>query len=532
MKQVNGSSKHTWRHGVWLLPVLLVMTAAGCRSTIAAREFPQIPSHAIGQDVKTSLGDALAADVAAHRGRSGFRVLKTGSSSYAARLGLIEAAEKTLDLQYYSIHDDLTANLLLEAVIRAARRGVRIRLLIDGINVGEVQDVFSVLDEFKNLEIRVFNPFATRDDGLTGRLMKALTDIDSINYRMHNKALVADNQMAIIGGRNLGDEYFEENTDVTFKDIDILTAGPITADISASFDDYWNNEKAVPIGQLQRPRRDPALRQRLQQALAAEWDRVATTQKGARLLNGRIADRLKDVDDLRLTWARAEVVADKPEKVTRDAGNNTSPPMRRLGRVLAGAKKEFVAVSPYFVPRDEGVAYLQSLRDRGLAVRVLTNSLASTDVVAVHTGYRRYRPAVAKMGVELYEMKPIDGQRPRQRLLGSSAPAAASLHAKVYVADRRDVMIASFNLDPRSIELNTEIAVLIHSPAIAAEMIDMFDEVASPDTSYRILATDRGIVWRTREKGRMVDLTSEPQAGFWRGLQTNLMSVLPIEGSL
>lgn len=513
--------------------VLALLLMPGCRSTEAAREAPQVPSHAIAQDEKTTLGDALAADVAAHPGMSGFRILKTGSESYAMRLGLIQAAEKTLDLQYYSIHDDVTSNLLLEAVVRAAQRGVRVRLLIDGINVGAVADTFSVLDEFKNVQIRVFNPFATRDDGLVGRMVTALTDLDSVNRRMHNKTLIADNQMSIMGGRNLGDEYFEENPDVTFRDIDILTAGPITAAISKSFDDYWNHKDAVPMGQLERPRRDPLLIRQTRAELAAHWEKTLKTEKGAKLLKSSIAARLKDAD-IPLTWARAEVAVDTPHKIDPDSGNDHSRPLNRLDALLDHAEKEFIAVSPYFVPREEGVEWIKGLIARGIDVRIITNSLASTDVVAVHTGYRRYRDDVVKSGAELYEMKPIAGDKPRQRLIGKSAPAAASLHAKVYVVDRKETMIGSFNLDPRSVELNTEIALVIHSVPLSLEMVEMFEEVIDPATSYRVTLDDsrEEVVWQTEKDGRMMESRSEPAAGFWRGLQSRVMALLPIEDSL
>jgi putative cardiolipin synthase len=505
---------------------------ASCRTSVAAREFPQTPSHAIGQDEKTRLGENLREDIAANPGKSGFRLLTQGSLSFAARLGLIQAAEKTIDLQYYSMHDDMTSNLLLEAVVRAAQRGVRVRLLLDGIHTGDVEGTLAVLSEFKNIEIRIFNPFATRDDGLGGRVLKALTDIESVNYRMHNKALIADNQMAIIGGRNLGDEYFEENTNLTFRDIDILTAGPVTAGISRSFDDYWNDRQAQPIGRLQRPDHDPVKRQRLRAAMTAEWQKAEQSPDGALMLGKRFSERLRD-DDVRLTWAAADVVVDAPEKTQRDAEENSSMPLRRLEALLRAAKSEFIAVSPYFVPQEEGVNYLRDLVARGIRVRVVTNSLASTDVVAVHTGYRRYREDVVAAGVELYEMKPIGGDRPRQRLLGTSAPASASLHAKAYVVDRKEVMIGSFNLDPRSAELNTEIALAIHSPELAAELVKMFEEVTDAESSYRVEAQDGGLVWRgVDETGKAVEKKREPDAGFWRSIQMNLMSVLPIEDSL
>lgn len=514
--------------------IALVCLTQGCQSSRAAKEFPQIPSFAISQDESTSIGVALREDAATHPGQSGFRLLARGSESYVARLGLIGAAEKTLDLQYYSMHDDTTANLLIEAIVRAAQRGVRIRFLIDSINVSEVLETMSILDEFRNVEIRIFNPLVTRDDGLLRRVTRATVDLNEYNRRMHNKTLITDNQMAILGGRNLGDEYFEENTDVTFRDIDILAAGPITAAISKSFDDYWNSRDAVPIGQLKKPKRDIKEIHKVRAALAAHWEEVRKTEKGRKLLDSRLSERLKDAD-IAMIWAPAELVVDTPRKAEPGHPSaEVSRPLMRLDSLLERAESEFIAVSPYFVPRDDGVKWLGDMVRRGLKVRIVTNSLASTDVVAVHTGYRAYREDVVRSGVELYEMKAIGDKPPRQRLIGKSSPAHASLHAKVYVVDGKELMVGSFNLDPRSIELNTEISLVIHSRELSAQIVKMFDEVTAPESSYRLMIDPESdsLVWVGEEKGKPATLTGEPHPGVWRRVQTELIDLLPIEDDL
>ncbi len=510
------------------MAMMLFTALTGCSSTSAAAEYPQIPSYAISQSERTSLGAAIKDDVAKHPGKSGFRLLATGSESFAMRLALIQAAEKTLDLQYYSVHDDTTSNLLIEALVKAARRGVRIRFLLDNIALSDVDETFAVLDGMKNVEIRVFNPFATRDDGVLERMVRAVTDLGSMNHRMHNKALIGDNQFAIIGGRNLGDEYFEEHTDWTFRDLDILSAGPVTAQISKSFDRYWNSKDAIPLGQLRE--RDNSRAAEIRMELAANWEEVRRTEKGKKLLSATLAERLKD-SDVKLIWAPAELVADPPQKIDDAPDEAASKPMMRLDQLLDRADEEFIAVSSYFVPRKDGVEWLTGLAQR-MRVRILTNSLASTDVVAVHAGYRRYREELVKNGVELYEMKPIGGERPRQRLVGSKAPARASLHSKVYVVDRREVMIGSFNLDPRSIELNTEVVLVIHSPVLATQLVKMFDEVASPETSYEVVEDGDGLAWKAREKGGEVRFGSDPHPGFWRSIEADLFSLLPLEDQL
>lgn len=517
-----------------LIIVLAILFMASCELNNDVVEQQKIASYSLSYKEDTSIGKALAPEIRKYPGQSGFRVMMTGSESFEMRLALIQAAEKTLDLQYYSIHDDTTANLLLEAVMRAAKRGVRIRFLIDNISFGEVERTFSVLNEYKNVEIRVFNPLVPHNRGIIPAAIDAVSDIGSMNRRMHNKVLMSDNQMAIIGGRNLGDEYFEENSDVTFKDIDILIAGPITTNISQSFDRYWNSQEAIPVANMVTPETDIKKIEKIRNGLREHWEEVLKTPKGKKLLESNLASRLKDAD-VKLDWAPAELAVDEPSKVNQDAEDTTSKPMVRLDRLLEHAKKEFIAVSPYFIPRDDGVEWLAGIVKRGVKVKVLTNSLASTDVVIVHSGYKDYRKKIIESGIELYEMKAISGKRPEQRLIGRSAPAQAALHAKVYVIDRQDVMIGSFNLDPRSIELNTEIALVIHSKAIAAQVVKMFEEVTAPDTSYRVTLDENrngNIIWKGRENGKEVQYHSEPKSGFWRSIQEKLMSVLPVEDYL
>jgi putative cardiolipin synthase len=283
---------------------------------------------------------------------------------------------------------------------------------------------------------------------------------------------------------------------------------------------------------VEKPKRDLEAIKQTRGKLAKHWEEVRATEKGRKLLESRLYERLKDAD-IALTWAHAELVSDKPHKVDQEPEDTESKPLLRLDTMLDRAHTEFIAVSPYFVPREEGVELLSALVARGVKVSVVTNSLASTDVVAVHTGYRRYREAVVRSGVDIYEMKATGGERPEQRLIGKSAPAQASLHAKVYVIDGKDTMISSFNLDPRSIELNTEIALIIHSKEISDQVRKLFDEVILPENSYKLAINDQDkLVWRSEEEGKAVELTGEPKPGFWRSIQMNLMSVLPIENSL
>lgn len=505
----------------------------GCDTRADKPELPT-PSYAINSDSTTALGRAMQPEIIKHKGQSGFHIITTGSEGFHMRLALIRAAEKTLDLQYYGIHDDATSNLMLEALVRAAQRGVRIRFLLDNNTYGEVSRTLSILDEFKNLEIRVFNPFYTPQQSIATKVVNTITDLDNVERRMHNKALISDNQLAILGGRNLGDEYFEEKADMAFKDLDILAAGPIVTHISESFDNYWNNENTLPISQLKSHKESSERIKEIRQQLHDHWEKSAATPIGKELLLSTITEQLK-TDKFKLYWCPAELAVDDPSKIEHSPPNATSRPFSKLLSMVNKAGHSFTIISPYFVPRNDGVAWLKSLADRGIKIRVLTNSLASTDVVAVHTGYRPHREELLKAGIDLHEMKPIDGKRPKQRILAKKVPAYASLHAKVYVIDDTDVLIGSFNFDPRSIELNTEITIAIHSPELARQVLKIFDEVIAPETSYhlQLAPTGTGIIWRTTDNNdQEMDYTREPEAGFWRRLQESALSLLPLEDHL
>jgi putative cardiolipin synthase len=512
----------------------MCLVMASCVSAFKrpdASDYPRTASYAISQDVKTSLRDSLGARAKAHPGKSGFLLLPNGNQSLRMRLAMVMAAEKTIDLQYYAMHDDSAANLMLEGLLRAAERGVRVRFLIDNISLNDVDKSLSILDSNPNIQVRVFNPLATRKQGPFGFIGAAL-HLDKGVKRMHNKALISDNQISITGGRNIGDEYFDARRDVNFKDLDMLSAGPVVARVSASFDKYWNSDDSFPIRALRPGNHDGDDIAALRKALKAAWDKEFHKEKSDGVLSTDIAHDLKN-GDIKLVWAKAELSADDPEKINQDADAAVSKPLSKLETLLSGAKHEFVVVSPYFVPGDDGLAWLAGLEKRGVQVKILTNSLASTDVVAVHTGYKKYREGVVESGIDLYEFKPIAGERPRQRLFGSSAPPQASLHSKVYVIDRSVVVLGSYNLDPRSTELNTEIVTVIHSPELAAQVIRIFDQSTDPKSSYHLEMGDHGLEWVTQdEAGRSKVFTHDPGAGFVRNVETGLFSLLPIEGQL
>ncbi|KVE38433.1 phospholipase D family protein [Burkholderia sp. TSV86] len=513
---------------------------AGCATHPPATALERTVSHALPPGTSTPLADALATPERAHPGKSGFVVLPRGDEALQMRIAIARAATKTLDIQYYIAAEDTTGKLLLGAALYAADRGVRVRMLIDSLNFKDTDQLMAALDAHQNLEIRVFNPFGAVRRGMLARTANLFTRIDTFTRRMHNKAMIADNQIAIVGGRNLGDEYFNASPSLQFRDLDVLAAGPITRDVSASFDAYWASALTYPLPVLNRRHYDAKDLDATRDVLRAHW-RDNAAPYNAKPLNATPLSEQITRDELGLVWANAEFAADSPDKIAAPNDNYKSPPMQRLAELTRGAQREFLVLSPYFVPRDAGVDALGRLSARGVRVAILTNSLAATDAVAVQAGYAPYRVPMLRRGVELYEYKP-DQAHPRIRMLGSRS--RASLHAKAYVIDRKVLVIGSMNLDPRSARLNTELALVIHSPPLAGQVADLFDAATNPAVSYRVtLAPDTPgtaqtaasawpLVWTSIDDGRVHTYSIDPNAGFYRNLLAGLCRLLPIDDQL
>lgn len=505
----------------------LIATLDAYTSRPGVDRYAHPESHAIAPSQDSALRRAYAPLAALHPGLSGCALIPGGNEALLYRLALIETAEHSLDAQYYSVQDDMTGKLLLYALLKAADRGVRVRLLVDDITLRKKDPLWTLLNHHPNIELRLFNPFATEDEPYLARLRYLVTKVARFTRRMHNKAFIADNQLSIVGGRNLGDAYFDSSPDFNFRDIDALAAGPVTQEVSADFDRFWNDREAYPFAAL----RDQALSgeaaRKLRQSLAEHWDEEAA--KGR--LRG-LAHLLPTVahGTLPLVWARAELAGDAPDRIDHKAADNTSAPGGALANLAAGAQHDLVIVSPYFVPEAEGIEWLRALHARGVRVRILTNSLAATDVVAVHAGYRRYREAILAAGAELYEMKPLPGRHPRAGRFASAS--RASLHTKVYAVDGEHIVLGSMNLDPRSLTLNTEAALVIDSADLAAEVERLFTRAIAPSASYRVTMEDGHLRWRTTEEGHAVFYDWEPKAGFWRRVKVNVLSLLPFENAL
>jgi putative cardiolipin synthase len=528
------------RHFFLLCCASAFLTA--CATRPPATAFDRPVTHALPATENTPLRAALAPLEAAHPDESGFRVLSSGTDALQMRIALARAATKTLDMQYYIANEDTTGKLLLGAALYAADHGVRVRMLVDDLNFKDIDRIMAGLNSHSNIEIRVFNPFGSAREGVFERTTNLFTQIGHFTRRMHNKAMIADNQLAIVGGRNLGDEYFSASEVLQFRDIDVLAAGPITADVSASFDDYWNSSLAYPLRVLNKQKFDAKELDQTRDDLRRHW-RTNADPYNAKPLNATPLAAQISSRQLGLTWAHAEFKADEPEKIENPSPDYVSPPLKRLGELIKDAHKDFLIVSPYFVPHEAGVKALSELTQRGVRVAILTNSLAATDAVAVQAGYSPFRVPLLKQGVELYEFRPRQ-ETPAAGFAGSRS--RASLHAKTFMIDRRILVIGSMNLDPRSANLNTELALVIHSPQLAAQVADIFDRAIEPQQSYRVTLADDAqlaylrsigaplspLVWTDVENGVRRTYIFDPQAGLYRNALTGLFSLLPVNAEL
>jgi cardiolipin synthase C len=504
-----------WR----ILMAGLMAALTGCAGLPASVE--RTPSSAYADTGDTQLGRALAAQIAANPGKTGVLPLTEGREAFAARMIITRAAERSIDLQYYIWHADLTGNLLFEALWQAAERGVRVRLLLDDQNTPGLDPTLMVLAAHPNIQVRLFNPFVYR----SFRMADFATRFARVNRRMHNKSFTADNQVSIVGGRNIGDEYLEAGSPVAFADLDAVVEGAVVHDVSAQFDDYWNSESAYPLASLLPSAQPEAIAQ-----TRAAWSQLSASPEAATYLDAvRETALVQQLVEGRLVaeWVPAHMVSDDPAKVLH-------PPERRelhmgplLEAAMGRATTEMDLVSAYFVPTEEGTNALVAIAARGVKVRVLTNSLAATDVPPVYAGYLKYREALLRGGVRLFELKPDGGDRPKARLGSSSG---ASLHAKTFGVDRSRIFIGSFNLDPRSARLNTELGVVLESPALATQLSEVFDHgLQRRAYEVRLRADEQGVEWLEQTDAGEVRYSSAPGAGGLRRLSVGLLQFLPIE---
>lgn len=503
--------------------LLLALLTTACAQL--PHYMPGEPERAQAAGQTTHLDQVIAPFEARHSGQSAFRLVSDGFEAFALRLHSARSAERSLDVQTYIWHPDLTGGYLAHALLLAADRGVKVRLLVDDMDARQKHYAFAALAAHPNISVRLFNPFASRS-GLLGKLGEASQRFDQLNQRMHNKTWVADNRLAIAGGRNLGDEYFGASETVNFVDLDLAMIGPVVRDISASFDRYWNAPVSYPVALLApedvNNQALTRLRGRLNQHnLSARTSRYAQTLRQDQIVKQLVLGHWP------MRWtANYRFVSDDPLKVRgRGQGINGSEVLARLLPAGEAARESLWVLSPYFVPGQRGEQTLIDLERQGHEVRLVTNSLAANDVIAVHSGYRRYREGLLAGGVELWELKPLFMRKPRASLFGSSG---ASLHTKALVIDGEQIFVGSFNLDPRSTSLNTEQGVLLHEPQLGHEMQQLFERQANPERAWKVSLEDGRLSWQDADKR----YDTEPQASLSKRFLSWFVGLLPVERHL
>ncbi len=532
LKQQNLPFIHNHAKAV-LLSCSLVLTLSAC-STLPKQQ-PQPVEYAFNTPTDdTSLAKIVLPLREQNPDLTGYHVLYDPLEALAARIELINKAEKSLDLQYYIWDNDKIGALALHAMIKAADRGVKIRLLVDDNNAKKMEGIYMALDQHANIDVKLYNPYRFRHF----RPVDMVLDLKRINRRMHNKSFIADNQIALIGGRNMSNQYYNVSDNYQFSDVDVMLVGAASDEIIHSFDEYWNDDYAFPVRQLVNPRHYSLRFDSLKQQLD-DYNQEATVVNYLDLAN-----RSHAFDDwlnnkIQFDWVKAEVVKDSPSKIKSKAKKEEHLNFQLLNR-LDKPEQSVDIVSAYFVPEKKGAERLKNLRADGVKVRVLTNSFQANDVPLVHAFYSKYRQDLLEHDVQLYEFL----SRPDAENLNTNTKELAekskvslkglsrsSLHAKLMAIDEKQVFIGSFNFDPRSAYLNTEIGVLLNSPRLAKAVHYTMDENLSKYAYKLVLNADQQINWKIKlPNGQKRIYPREPKIKWWQKAGVKFISWLPLEG--
>jgi putative cardiolipin synthase len=504
----------------------IVLLAALLSACAGLQPRPELPGEtALPPGTDTTLDGMIAGAEARHAGESGFRLVREGPEAFAIRSRSALAAGRSLDVQTYIWHDDATGVFLAVRLLEAADRGVKVRLLVDDMDARAKNYAFAALDAHPNIAVRMFNPFESRSGSLRF-LFEAMGSMSRINRRMHNKSWIADNRIAIVGGRNLGDEYFGASEEVNFVDLDFAMVGPVVRDVSGSFDRYWNSPLAYPMDVLAPDDVAPAALQALRERIAPRVAQAESSRFAAELRANDAVQRLV-AGDWPMHWSgKFHFVSDDPLKAAgKSDGVAGSQVLALLGPVTKGSRENLTIISPYFVPGKAGTKALVDIARLGSDVRVLTNSLAANDVALVYGGYSHWREPLLEGGVKLWELKPTPGGTVESSFFGSSG---ASLHTKALTVDGRLAFVGSYNLDPRSTSLNCEQGVFVENTEIAAQLEEQFRTDTAGARAWAVTLQHGRLRWDDGEKAH----DSAPQASVGRRFQAWLARVLPIESQL
>ena len=520
--------------------LLVAVQLLGCAALPPGAKYEKQSSTAYAHPEDTRIARALAASAATHAGSSAFRMISRGTDGFALRMQLIDGAEHALDLQYFIFHQDHTGQIITEALLRAADRGVQLRVLVDDGAIEPGDGRIRLLAAHPDIEVRVFNPFAYRGESAFLRGVEFMFNHRRLDFRMHNKLMIADNAGALIGGRNIGDEYFQVDPQGQYADDDLFVYGRTVQQLSARFDSYWNSALAIPVEALAGGRPTAAqlatyraelsvAHQRAQDAGASYMHDAASGEPLSGILNG----------ELPMVWAPAQVICDAPDKL-HDHYDTVRGPFvyESVAQAVAAVQTELLIISPYFVPTPMESQVVENLRQQKVRVGILTNSLESTTELSAHAGYQRHRTELLRAGVELHEVRAAP-----ENTRGSGESAALTrygnygLHAKLYALDRTKLFIGSMNFDQRSAWLNTEVGLIIDSSELTLQAVSRYDAMTQLGNAYEVLLQpDSGghlrVVWRTRVGDRIIVTAHEPSHSAWRIIEDDLLQLLPVDDEL
>ncbi len=526
-------STTTYNKSMLAIYCSIAITVTGC-STLPKHKIESIPETTLQVDTaQTTLAQIIQPLQEQHPDLTGYLVLFEPLEALATRLSLIDKAEKRLDLQYYIWDNDKVGSLALHALIRAADRGVKIRLLIDDNNAKSTEGIFLALAQHPNIEVKLFNPYRFRKY----RALDMILDLKRINRRMHNKSFIADHQVALIGGRNMTNQYYNVSDNYQFSDVDVMLVGTAVKDISHSFDEYWSHEYAYKVQEVVNQSAHHLSYESLKRQLDEHYERVTVQNYLDLTSNSQAIDSLMS-RDIQLDWVKAEVVKDSPDKIKSKAKKKEHLNFQLIQH-LEQPEKNVDLISAYFVPEKKGAKMLTDLAKDGVKVRVLTNSFKANDVAVVHAFYGKYRQNLLEHGVQLYEFLPALNKNDLDKNTEDLAKKAkvsikglsrSSLHAKLMALDEKQVFIGSFNFDPRSAYLNTEIGVLLNSPPLAKAVHTTMDENLSKYAYKLVLDANKKITWQRQTPQGPVIYTKEPRMKWWQRAGIKMLSWLPIEG--
>ena len=526
-------STTTYNKSMLAIYCSIAITVTGC-STLPKHKIESIPETTLQVDTaQTTLAQIIQPLQEQHPDLTGYLVLFEPLEALATRLSLIDKAEKRLDLQYYIWDNDKVGSLALHALIRAADRGVKIRLLIDDNNAKSTEGIFLALAQHPNIEVKLFNPYRFRKY----RALDMILDLKRINRRMHNKSFIADHQVALIGGRNMTNQYYNVSDNYQFSDVDVMLVGTAVKDISHSFDEYWSHEYAYKVQEVVNQSAHHLSYESLKRQLDEHYERVTVQNYLDLTSNSQAIDSLMS-RDIQLDWVKAEVVKDSPDKIKSKAKKKEHLNFQLIQH-LEQPEKNVDLISAYFVPEKKGAKMLTDLAKDGVKVRVLTNSFKANDVAVVHAFYGKYRQNLLEHGVQLYEFLPALNKNDLDKNTEDLAKKAkvsikglsrSSLHAKLMALDEKQVFIGSFNFDPRSAYLNTEIGVLLNSPPLAQAVHTTMDENLSKYAYKLVLDANKKTTWQRQTPQGPVIYTKEPRMKWWQRAGIKMLSWLPIEG--